>query len=52
MGHGWIGLNRLTTEGDHEWSDSSAFDFVNWAQGEPNDFMNQESCVVAVDHVG
>lgn len=52
MGHAWIGLNRLTTAGDHEWSDSTAFDYVNWADGEPNDFMNQESCVVTVDHIG
>ena len=52
LGHGWIGLNRLTTEGSHEWSDTSAVDFVNWADGEPNDSMNQESCVLTVDHVG
>ena len=29
----------------HEWSDKSPFEFYNWAYGEPNNALGQESCV-------
>ena len=44
VGNGWIGLNKLHTDGDHEWSDGSALDFVNWNDGEPNEAWGSESC--------
>jgi len=42
---GWTGLNRLSTDGQHEWSDGSSADYFHWGEGEPNNAMGQESCV-------
>ena len=45
MSVGWVGLNRLSVNDGHEWSDKTPFEFYNWAYGEPNDALGQESCV-------
>ena len=44
VGNSWTGLNRLHTDGGHEWSDKSPSDFFNWNDGEPNDAWGAESC--------
>merc|ERR1719167_278863 len=43
--NGWIGLNRLSVVDGHEWSDKTPFEFYNWRYGEPNNAVDQESCV-------
>ncbi|XP_042869527.1 macrophage mannose receptor 1-like isoform X1 [Penaeus japonicus] len=40
----WIG-GRAKLDSGYEWLDGSVFDFVNWAQGEPNNFLDQEDCI-------
>ena len=40
----WLGLNRLSSDDAHEWSDNTAVDFTNWNDGEPNNAMGAESC--------
>ena len=41
----WIGGNDLKQEGTFEWSDGSVFNFTNWKDEEPNDFLGDEDCV-------
>ena len=41
----WIGLYRNTTTGQWTWSDGSNFtNPQQWAQGEPNNYQNNEHC--------
>ncbi|XP_070535374.1 macrophage mannose receptor 1-like isoform X2 [Ptychodera flava] len=40
----WIGLRQYGFGGDYEWSDGTALDYVNWLDGEPNNFDGMEEC--------
>ncbi|XP_070535377.1 macrophage mannose receptor 1-like [Ptychodera flava] len=40
----WIGLRQYGFGGDYEWSDGTALDYVNWLEGEPNNFKGMEEC--------
>lgn len=40
----WIG-GRSKLDSSYEWLDGSVFDFINWAEGEPNNFLDQEDCI-------
>ena len=51
MGNGWIGLNKLNSDNGHVWSDGTAFDYVNWNDGEPNN-AGEEDCVVLWPDIG
>ncbi|CAH1779946.1 unnamed protein product [Owenia fusiformis] len=42
----WIGLHDLSTEGKFAWTDGTPYNFSNWHKGEPNDWRNNEDCVV------
>ncbi|XP_077993135.1 C-type mannose receptor 2-like [Glandiceps talaboti] len=39
----WMGANDRTYEGGWEWSDGTPFAFLNWADGEPNDYNHGET---------
>ena len=42
----WIGLNDILTQMDFMWSDGSPVRYTNWAENEPNNFMDvNEDCV-------
>ena len=41
--HVWIGARR-TSNTTFEWEDNSAFDFVYWASGQPNNLDNKHYC--------
>ncbi len=38
----WIGLSDDAVEGDFQWQDGSAFDYDNWAAGQPDDSGGQD----------
>nr|XP_006816218.1 PREDICTED: uncharacterized protein LOC102809517 [Saccoglossus kowalevskii] len=40
----WIGANDRTVEGGWSWSDGTAFAYLNWHVGEPNDANVGEDC--------
>lgn len=40
----WIGLSALQSVG-FQWIDGSPANFFNWAENEPNNWEQQESCV-------
>ena len=42
----WIGLNTLDENEGHKWSDDSAVNWINWAQGQPNNHNNAQECVL------
>ena len=45
----WLGLNDIKKESFWEWSDGSAINFVNWQDGQPNNYQDQgEDCVAIV----
>ncbi|KAG0695880.1 Macrophage mannose receptor 1 [Chionoecetes opilio] len=42
----WVGL-EMTQGAGYEWTDGSGFDFVNWAEGQPESHDGRETCVSA-----
>jgi len=42
--HAWIGLNDLASEGNFEWVTGETVSYTNWADGEPNNYY-EEDCV-------
>ena len=38
----WIGINDLEREGNFEWVSGQPVTYTNWAEGEPNNFFNQD----------
>ena len=42
--HSWLGLNDISSEGNFVWSDKSKSKFRRWAEGQPNNYGN-EDCV-------
>ncbi|XP_077993987.1 macrophage mannose receptor 1-like [Glandiceps talaboti] len=38
----WIGANDRTVEGGWEWSDGSPFAFLNWDEGQPDEYQRGE----------
>ena len=37
---------KITSSLGYKWSDGSAVDYTNWADGEPNNYKGNEDCVV------
>ena len=48
----WIGLNDLEDDGHFEWNDGTAYHYVNWADGQPNDYFDQDCVSVLEDGSG
>ena len=42
----WIGLNDLDMDGEWTWDSGEAFDWSDWAPGEPNENAGDENVVV------
>ncbi|KAL3837197.1 hypothetical protein ACJMK2_022568 [Sinanodonta woodiana] len=40
----WIGANELHPENQRKWANGQQFTYVNWAQGEPNNWPIVENC--------
>ncbi|XP_058046735.1 C-type lectin lectoxin-Phi1-like [Ahaetulla prasina] len=40
----WVGLRLSKRKNMWEWSDGSNITYTSWKQGEPNNFLNKESC--------
>ena len=40
----WIGLSDVVVEGEYWWSDGTRPVYLNWAPGEPNNYVD-EDCV-------
>lgn len=38
-----LGANNLTSSGNWEWVTNESFDYMNWAEGEPNNVLNIEN---------
>ncbi|XP_047445681.1 macrophage mannose receptor 1-like isoform X2 [Mugil cephalus] len=49
-GKGWIGLHVPDSNSGYVWSDGTPLNFQHWQNGEPNNFMNSESCAEFVIH--
>ena len=48
MTNHWIGLNDQSAEGGYIWSDGSPVSYINWAEGEPNNYGDGEDCATIV----
>ena len=44
----WIGFSDKDKEGGYVWSDESPVAFINWRDGEPNNYGEGEDCAVIV----
>ncbi|XP_077993991.1 macrophage mannose receptor 1-like [Glandiceps talaboti] len=41
----WMGLREYMASSTYSWSDSTPFNYINWAFEEPNDSNGEEQCV-------
>ncbi|CAB3985203.1 macrophage mannose receptor 1-like, partial [Paramuricea clavata] len=41
----WTGLNDRAVERGYTWIDNSPLDYINWHDGEPNDYTGHENCI-------
>lgn len=48
----WLGINDIDAEGTFVWSSGQNPGFTNWADGEPNNFANNEDCSAFIDGDG
>ncbi|KAF0296473.1 Low affinity immunoglobulin epsilon Fc receptor [Amphibalanus amphitrite] len=48
----WIGLNDLMDDGHFQWTDGTPVQYVNWADGQPNDLFDQDCVSVLEDGSG
>ncbi len=42
--HWWFGLNDRASEGAYVWADGTPARYVNWSEGQPDDFRMNEDC--------
>ena len=48
----WIGLGDYGNERLFKWSDGTPISFVNWNDGEPNGYYDDEDCVALIPSLG
>lgn len=48
-GDSWIGLNDLKAQGQYVWETGQPAAYLDWAPGQPDNWMNQERCVQLTD---
>ena len=41
----WIGLRDVDLEGVYVWADADLVSWVNWGQGQPDNYEDNEDCV-------
>ena len=44
--HFWIGFNDIETEGDWVWSSGEPVVYTNWAEGEPNNYEDEDVAIM------
>jgi hypothetical protein len=49
VGGAYIGLSDESSPGRYVWATGKAADYVNWASGQPDNWMMQEHCVQLSD---
>ncbi|XP_058251018.1 galactose-specific lectin nattectin-like isoform X2 [Hemibagrus wyckioides] len=42
----WLGASDIREEGIWEWTDGSAWDYINWSGGQPDNDLNIENCLM------
>ena len=45
MDSAWFGGNDIEEEGVWKWTDSTPWEFTDWAPNEPNNYAGQEDCL-------
>ena len=48
----WIGFSDESLEGGYTWSDNTPVIFINWNDGEPNNYGDGEDCGTIVPGIG
>ena len=44
----WLGGTDKTEEGVWKWTDNRTWEFTSWAIGEPNNYDNNENCLLKI----
>ncbi|KAL5011335.1 hypothetical protein ScPMuIL_009886 [Solemya velum] len=43
----WIGANQMNSQGGWQWTDNSAFQYLNWHQGQPQQDLDSQCAAIA-----
>lgn len=47
LGYGWLGATDEVAEGEWLWVTGEPFTYANWAPEEPNNYNNEDYCIIA-----
>lgn len=42
----WVGAQRFAKGAPFQWNDGSALDYTNWSKWDPNNYNNNEDCLM------